>query len=485
MGLSYTMVGERSRRDLERAFDRGEEWLQGWKNCREGGYETLILDGDGSSLSVLLMGEDGSIHRLRWEGPLVSSRRTVPQPSAVGIGETLAAEICLVGRWPELGWEVRKPSAVRGKGLFMYPLGPVRADVAESVAYRLTVMGDEIVHLALGSHFKPRHIRALVKGRTIADALPLVARFTTTSNVHHALAFALAVEDAWNYTPPDAVQTTRTLLAELERAYSHLGDLALLAVSTGLPVPQMEYLHLKEVLLRLNYQLFGHRYLRGTVVPGGLDQRLWPAQVDTMAALRVVSQVRDDANDIASGLQSTSSFLDRLHGAGRIPARALSTLRPVGPVGRASGRPGDVRRVRPYTAYHSPQVFLPVFMEQQGDAYARFRLRVDELDAGLNVVRRILGGSAERIPFGHDDVPPELGTPDRTSGVGVVEAPRGLLVYDLRLDADTGRIAHLGVATPSQRNWMVVPDAMANGNILQDFPIIDASFALSVAGWDG
>jgi Ni,Fe-hydrogenase III large subunit len=65
----------------------------------------------------------------------------------------------------------------------------------------------------------------------------------------------------------------------------------------------------------------------------------------------------------------------------------------------------------------------------------------------------------------------------------VVEAPRGLLSYRVSVGSDF-TIRQLDVSTPSERNWYVVPPAVANKNILQDFPIIDASFGLSVAGWD-
>ncbi len=160
-------------------------------------------------------------------------------------------------------------------------------------------------------------------------------------------------------------------------------------------------------------------------------------------------------------------------------------MRPVGPVGRASGRAVDVRSMRPYADYRDDT--LTTFTESSGDAYARFRLRIAELEESLSWVRRILGGwHPQVVPGCATDAPWDSGTaPAHGDAVGVVEAPRGLLAYSLELDPESGRITRLGVATPSQRNWMVVPATMANNNILQDFPIIDASFALSVAGWDG
>ncbi len=292
----------------------------------------------------------------------------------------------------------------------------------------------------------------------------------------------LAVEDAWGIQLSRTVHITRTLLAELERVYSHLGDLAALSVSTGLPVPQMEYLHLKESILRLNFSLFGHRYLRGSIVPGGISAAGWPHDADPIGGARIVSDVLDQAQDIARGLERTSSFLDRLHGAGRVSSATIEWGRPVGPVGRASGLELDVRQARPYADYAGLDLAVP--LETASDAYARFRIRVQELTESLKLIRRILGGWHPReISSAESDVVLG-GEPIYKSGVGIVEAPRGLLSYWISF-APTGRIANVGIATPSERNWAVVPDAMANNNILQDFPIIDASFSLSVAGWDG
>lgn len=460
-----------------------QEWGSAWRDAREQGGESIMLTADGARLAVLLMHrQTGELSLLSWD-TREAGREDPWQPSREGIGETRPAEYRLAQELPDLRWELPSRPKVHGKGVFMYPLGPVRADVAESLLYGLHVMGDEIVRLTLQNGFKRRHIRELVLGRTVDEAMPVIQRFTTTSNVHHTMAMAMAVEEAWNVSVPYQATRTRTLMAELERAYSHLGDLAALAVSTGLPVPQMEYLHLKEMILRVNFSLFGHRYLRGTIVPGGVDMTRWPQDLDPVQSARRVSDILDRAQGIAHGLARTSSFLDRLHGAGRVPADSVAWARPVGPVGRASGLPMDVRQIRPYADY--PGVNLRVPIDSRADAYARFRIRVQELDQSLQLVRRILGGWHPEATSPKEARVAIEGPPEHEFGAGLVEAPRGLLGYWVRFEPRTGRIGHIGIATPSERNWTVVPEAVSNHNILQDFPIIDASFSLSVAGWDG
>lgn len=453
-----------------------DDWLSAWNDLRRGDHETLLLAASAAELTAVLI--DRADGRLKTLSCPVAAVPAQSSPRSQGIGETWWSERLIAAAYPDLGWLTPDEPAIRGKGIFRYPLGPVRADVAEALLYRLSVMGDEIVHLELVNQFKTRHITALAENRFVSDALPLISRTTTTSNVHHTLAFVLAVESAWGIAPSPPAAVGRSLMAELERVTSHLGDLAALAVSTGLPVPQMEYLHLKESVLRINHVLFGSRYLRERIVPGGLALAVPPDETARQNARASLHHIRDEARKIAADLENTSSFLDRLHGAGRIPASAVDIMRPVGPVGRAAARDVDVRRLRPYAAYDPRTSALIV--QASADSYGRFRVRVDELDESLKLVDQWLASwDASEAAFARQPTGGGSGV-----GCAVVEAPRGLLAYRVVLD-DAGRLHQVTTATPSARNWGVLPVAMANGNILQDFPIIDASFSLSPAGWDG
>ena len=446
-------------------------------------YDVVLLTGHLDQLIALLLSPTtGILHEWRLTGDLSE----VPRPSHFGAGDILAAERILKDTLPALSWnsEEHVERRVHGKGVFLYPLGPVRADVSESLMYRLHVMGDEIIHLELANGFKKRHIRELSQGKALADVLELAQRVTGTSAFAHGLAYCLAVENALQIGVDPEVTLTRMIMAELERSYSHLGDLAALSVSTGLPVPQMEYLHHKESILRLNFRLFGHRYLRDVLAIGGI--RLPKSFFQENAAMigHEIVEILDDIHRIHDGLENTTSFLDRLHGAGTIPKTTIEFVRPVGPTGRSSGRACDMRIIRPYLRYAETDLAPP--LESGADSYARFSVKAIELQQSLGLLRRLIGGwnpDALRSLGGFEEQS-EIAD-DVAVGVGIVEAPRGLLVYRVVVNPCNLTIEHLDMATPSARNWYVVPPAMANKNILQDFPIIEASFNYTVAGWDG
>lgn len=449
----------------------GRRWIETVREARERGEEILTLDMCDQSVFVTVVDfASGAVRRL---GTPVQDGTVLPRPSAHGIGEVIRAQESLQDRvaWDPADHPTR---VVRGKGVFRFPLGPVRGDVAESLLYRLSVMGDEILRLDLKAGFKSRHIVEQARGLGLLQALWFVERMTGTSTVAHAWAFSQAVEDALGWRVDRQAALDRTVLAELERAASHSGDLAALAASTGLSVPQMSYLHLKERILRMMGTLTGHRYGRGAIRPGGIAVPPVSAS-DLMRAADQIGEIRSMSRNVVEALEHTPSFLDRLEGTGAIPADTVRFVRPVGPVGRAAGRNVDVRRDRPYGAYADVAFLVPLYRE--ADARARFRVKVRELDASLAILTRLLpdwGPSLVSTEFGEGS----------GWGLGLVEAPRGLLAYVAAMSDPPFTVRDLAVATPSARNWYTVPGAVQNHNILQDWPIIEASFNLSVAGWD-
>ena len=66
--------------------------------------------------------------------------------------------------------------------------------------------------------------------------------------------------------------------------------------------------------------------------------------------------------------------------------------------------------------------------------------------------------------------------------VGWAEAPHGEVLYDLRLER--GRITRCRPRSASFHNLVLMHEVFA-GDILTDFPFIEASFGLSVAGVAG
>ncbi len=405
--------------------------------------------------------------------------RSPSRPSRAGVVAALADERRLEREG--LVWAETAPEpVVLGRGVFTFPLGPVRGDVAESVGWRLEVMGDEVLALGLRFGYKCRRLQEQMGPAGPVAGVALAERVTGTSPVAHALAFAGAWEAALEMEVPPAALHWRAVMAELERLQSHLGDLAGLANATGLPAAAAELFVLKEQVLRLCLRRTGHRYQRGLVVVGGIRRE--PESVpDLDPGLR---EIRERFMRNIAQLGRSTSFLDRLHGAGRVPPAVAATLRPVGPTGRACGWGYDVRHDHPYGLHASTGAPARAVVDK-GDAWGRYRVRVLEVLASIGWLRERLAAGTPGGPTAA--VGPMPSWADRPSGADIrmarVEAPRGELIYFV-WPGRSGARPWVRVRTASAVNWAVVPPAVGEGNVLQDVPIIDASFSLSVSAVD-
>ncbi len=363
--------------------------------------------------------------------------------------------------------------AVEGQGLVQLPLGPVRSGPQESAAFLFSSGGEDLVQVSPRLGYKFRALERMAEGLPADRALVFAERLAGTSSFATALAFARAVERAAGIAVGPAAEWTRTCLAELERVRSHCAAVTRLADATGLLVASAQYGLLTEELLRTAADLTGHRYLRGCLSIGGADA-IQPSVVPHHLRRRVDGWA-DRASALRALLDETSTFLDRLDTTAVLEPAYAERHQLVGPVGRASGADCDARRDHPYLAYPGLPIRVPV--RRDGDAAARLQVRLDEIDASLGLLRRLLDVWIE--------APGPMGPPELRAGaaLGWAEAPGGETLAFVELDSD-GRVRHWRARPPAVVNWHPYAHACASGNNLTDYPVIEASFDLSVAEFD-
>ncbi len=359
-------------------------------------------------------------------------------------------------------------------GVVDYPLGPVRSGVVESGHYTLRTVGEEIIDMRLQLFYKHRGVEKRAEGLPL-ELLPLVAeRISGTSAFAHSLALCQALERVAGREAPPRTRFLRTLFAELERLYNHLGYQADLCQATGLVVGQAQFDILKERLLRLNARLSGHRYLFGMNIPGGLSRDVPAKEQEAMSGFMVT--LRRDIEALRHLLLNSPSHLDRLEATGILTSEDARAFGAIGPIGRASGLDRDLRRDHPYAAYGEVDFDVPVLHE--GDAFARARLRLEETMQSLHIIGRVL----EHLPSGSVHTPIESLPPGR-SALGWAESPRGESMHWILVGED-GTLQRYRVRPASFANWHAFPIAIPGHNILTDFPVIEQSFGLSFAGAD-
>ena len=360
---------------------------------------------------------------------------------------------------------------VEAPGAFSMSVGPVYSGIAESAQFRLESEGEQIVHGTSRLFYKYRGLEKLVEGRSLDDTLLLAERMNGTAAVAHALALAQSAEEIGCVAPPPRAQALRVVFAELERLRAHASTVEDLVESTGLQVPTAMLSSVVEDLLRVSATASGHRYLFGLIRPGGVA-----ADLGAEAAVAVSGGVREAAGrlqKVMDVLAYDNGFLDRVEEVGVLSAAQALRFGVVGPVGRASGLGKDLRAVHPYSGYEHCDV--QVAHAEEGDAYARARVLVEEAAESARIIAKVL-----------HDLPPgpvqAQWQPQEGSAIGWSEAPVGAAFHWLSLSAD-GTVSRWHAMPPSFANWPALATAI-EGFAFQDFPIILASFGLSVAEAD-
>jgi formate hydrogenlyase subunit 5 len=395
---------------------------------------------------------DFVLHDDLWQEAVAPMRRDFDEKAA------------LAERKPDLDWKFRR--IVHAPGAFAMPVGPVYSGVTESVQFLLETVGEDVIRAFPRLFYKYRAVEKIAEGRNIDGCLLLAERFAATTAFAHALAYCQAVETICRVKVPPRAQALRVLVSELERFRHHVGVIHDICESTGLSVAASHAAILEEDLLRLSCDFTGHRYLFGLAIPGGLSRDLKDS--DCIDAVEAAVKILGELHQLDDGLRYSSSFLDRLEGVGIIsPANAWEFLL-VGPMARASGLGGDLRKAQPYSGYEHFSFDVP--LESEGDGFARLRVLLAEAAQAVGIMHQV----AARLEKGEVAVRVSS-QPGRA--LGWVEAPRGAAFHGVHLD-EAGIIQRYRLITPSFVNWLGFHVAAENF-AFQDFPIILATVGLS------
>lgn len=362
---------------------------------------------------------------------------------------------------------------VEGAGVFGIPVGPIHAGTIEPGHFRIASTGESVLALDVRLGWSWRALEKLAEGATSQRGLEIAERLCGSCAFSHALAWCRAIEELSGAPVPPRGRALRTVAAELERIASHLGDLAGLVNDCAYVVGAASFQRWKEVVHELADALFGHRWVRGVCVPGGVRVDLDDTQQQWMR--QVVGDLRAGVSATVAATLANDAVLDRLVGTGVLSAAAARDLGATGPAARASGLTLDARRDHAYGFYK--ELDFQVVHRTAGDARARFEVRADEIQESLNLIEQLV----HRMPGG--PLVQHLGPlPAGAWGFAMVESPRGLSSHWLRFD-ERGRVSDWRVRSASHALWPAVAHAM-RGDIVPDFPLVNKSFNLCYACCD-
>ena len=352
--------------------------------------------------------------------------------------------------------------------------------------------------------------------RTWTQGVTFVTRADYLSPLFNEAAYCMAVEKLLGVEVPRRAQILRVMLMEINRIGSHLVALATGGMEIGaLTAMTMGFREREEVLHLLEF-LTGLRMNHAFIRPGGLAQDM-PTGYEQ--AIRDFIKVMDSRlPELDKLLTGQPIWKNRLIGVGYLPVDACLALGVTGPILRSAGLPWDLRKTEPYLGYQEYKFDIPTATD--ADAYARYRLRVEEMHQSLRIiaqcldklepgpimladkkiawpaqltigadgmgnslehVRKIMGQSMEALIHHFKLVTEGFTVPPGQTYVPV-ESPRGELGYHVVSDGGT-RPVRVHVRDPSFVNLQAMP-AMSEGGMVADVIAAIASIDPVMGGVD-
>jgi Ni,Fe-hydrogenase III large subunit/Ni,Fe-hydrogenase III component G len=391
--------------------------------------------------------------------------------------------------WPRDAWPLRKSfeAAQRlprvpgeyqwvraeGEGVYEIPVGPVHAGIIEPGHFRFQAMGEDVINLEERLGYVHKGIEKRFESLSWGEASRLAGRVSGDTTVAHSLAYAQAVEALAGCITPDRALWLRALFLERERIANHLGDLGAICNDVAFAFLFYHFHRLKELVVRLNLKLFGHRFLMDRVVPGGVSSDITTEGVQEV--LLEMNWLATEFERLVVIYDESSSVEDRVRDTGTLKPEQARELCVVGFVARASGLNLDCRIHYPFPPYDRIGITAPVLVS--GDVHSRAWVRVEEIRDSIRIIREIL----KTLPQGRVLAPIDAPMPDR-SGFSAVEGWRGEILYWIQ-SGPSGEINRCMVRDPSSVNWLGLEQCI-HGNIVPDFPLCNKSFNQSYSGHD-
>ena len=359
---------------------------------------------------------------------------------------------------------------IEGEGVYQIPVGPVHAGIIEPGHFRFSVIGETIFNLEVRLFFKHRGLEKLAEGLKPQDCVKIAEAISGDETVANAVAFCIAIEKICGIAVPRRAVQLRTVFLELERVYSHLGDLAGMCVDVAYPLGASPFFILREEIFRLNEALTGSRFLKGMLAVGGLTKDV---DEQNLKSLSTYIEGFPKKLNAATGIDNSFfSVIDRFETTGKVKPEILSLLHITGPVSRASGKMTDTRINHPYGFYK--ELKLKTRTLPNTDVLARFNLKATEILDSIKIIHNIISN----LDKGEISAIFEI---KDGYALSLVESPRGQNLHWVYIK--DGLLDRYKVRTASFCNWQAMEHAVL-GNIVPDFPLINKSMNLSYAGTD-
>jgi NADH-quinone oxidoreductase subunit D len=222
--------------------------------------------------------------------------------------------------------------------------------------------------------------------RTWQQGVTFVTRADYLSPFFNEVAYCLAVERLLGIEAPPRAEVIRVLVMELNRIASHLLWLATTGLELGAISIMLYAWREREEILRIFEMITGLRMNHAYVRVGGLSMDLPDGAAERIRSFLGLLPGR--IHEYEELLTGNPIWRQRTVGVGSVPPDDLVALGVTGPMLRAAGISWDLRKDLPYCGYDTYDFDVPTSTE--GDCFARYVVRVEEMRQSLRIVEQCL-----------------------------------------------------------------------------------------------
>ncbi len=300
----------------------------------------------------------------------------------------------------------------------------------------LTVDGETVTSLEPVMGYLHRNHEKIGERNTYLHNIPFTDRLDYISSMGNNHGYVLAVEQLLSlgrrYNEPTyRCEVLRVLMVELSRIVNHLWAIGFWLNDIGaFFTPVLYFIQERERILDFFEAVAGSRMMCNYMRFGGLFGDL-PERIKSVSNLTndrsrdyntiqfltemVSERIPRTIDELEQLLTQNEILIERSVGVGVLSAADAINYSAAGPLLRGSGVPYDIRRADPYSIYD--ELDFDVAVEDAGDMYARYRVRVKELRESVRILRQLLprleatkgqsiwadgkpGAYAPRVPLG-------------------------------------------------------------------------------------
>lgn len=262
-------------------------------------------------------------------------------------------------------------------------LGPQHPSTHGVLRLVMTLEGETVVNCTPVIGYLHRGIEKILENRTVMAGIRYMDNADYLSPMLNETAYASAVEQLMGIDPPRRAQYIRLLVNEMQRIASHLVGIGTYLMDLGAVTPILWAFRDREGILSLFEALGGSRFNVNYLRVGGVLHDFpkgWLAECE--AFLDTFEKNRRELEGLITG---NEIFEARTQGVGYIDQQQAIAYGLTGPMLRASGIKWDLRVHRPYGAYR--EVPVNVVVRQEGDCFARYKVRMDEIVESIRLCR--------------------------------------------------------------------------------------------------